>query len=199
MRGKYGRRGRSDKRTARELLAREDRQRLLLIDMFVRAGGRALDTFIAVSGRAAIEAVSAPRMWPDRGSRGRRRRRRDPGLRGAEASRRARRPDAQAADARLFEVREPMAGSTGGSVTAARPRVRERRPGPTSCAAADRSRSPFRLDAHIAPRERLFPDGGRSVDGPEIAPAGPDSPRARLDPCTWANLHDRLNGHISTR
>ena len=69
MRRKYGRRGRSDKRTARELLAREDRQRLLLIEMFVRAGGRALDTFIAVSGRAAIEAVSAPRMWPHRGSR----------------------------------------------------------------------------------------------------------------------------------
>ena len=50
------------------MLAREDQQRLLLIDMFVRAG-RALDTFIAVSGQAVIEAVSVPQMWPDRGSR----------------------------------------------------------------------------------------------------------------------------------
>ena len=56
MKGKYARRGRADKRAARELLAGEGQHLLPLIDVFVRAG-HALDTIIDVIGRAAIEAV----------------------------------------------------------------------------------------------------------------------------------------------
>lgn len=56
MKGKYARKGRADKRAARELLAGEGQHLLPLIDVFVRAG-HALDTIIDVIGRAAIEAV----------------------------------------------------------------------------------------------------------------------------------------------
>ena len=38
MRGMYGRRGRSDKRAARELLAREDQRRLLLTHRLLPSG-----------------------------------------------------------------------------------------------------------------------------------------------------------------